>query len=164
MIGNRVKKSKVENGYFIFDQYQSDKNKDKKFVDEMYVYIENIYLKKIKKKAKDKKLEFIERERTRVEKSLGMHRGISKEIGDINKAVLLIIMTSVINGMLKFLEGLKIEWLSYTDIYTMFFIGNFIIILPILISVYKSNDSDKDTINNISLKVLDKLEKEINLN
>lgn len=146
----KSEKSRVDICKNIFDDYQIDTNEEKILIDELYEYIREVYMERLHKGNLN-----IEKEKIRINRSLGKYKAENKEKEDKLRAMVVsIYLTVIINIFLWFVK----------DIFKFGFAVTFSIVLLIIflyfmdIEIKKDKNEERDLVNKLSLIVLKDIE------
>lgn len=139
----------------IFYEYQKYNNEDKKLVASIYNEIKTDYEKLLRYGLLN-----INLERIRINKSLSRYKDTANKKNELNKLIFLLAITGMLNGLLKYFEatgkglGLPIgfEYIIYIGL-------NMYLLFSLIKEDIKYKSAEKDLVNNISLIVLDDIEK-----
>lgn len=152
---NEPNKTPIEIHKELFYEYQDSKCNERNLVEDLYNEIKIHY----EKQLADINLN-IHLERIRINKSLSKYNDTSNKRNEVNKAIGLVCLTMMFNVLLKFLEASEkvFGYISYAFgmvvvLYAMY---------DLVKDKNKSRSSEKDLVNNISLIVLDDIQKSIN--
>lgn len=146
----KSEKSRVDICKNIFDDYQIDTNEEKILIDELYEYIRNLYMERLNKGDLN-----IEKEKIRINRSLGRYKAENKEKEDKLRAMVVsIYLTVIINIFLWFIK----------DTFKFGFAVIFSIVLLIIFlyfmdrEIKKDKNEERDLVNKLSLIVLRDIE------
>ncbi len=146
----KSEKSRVDICKNIFDDYQIDTNEEKILIDELYEYIRNLYMERLNKGDLN-----IEKEKIRINRSLGKYKAENKEREDKLRAMVVsIYLTVSINVFLWFIKDIfKIEFVVIVSIVFLVLFLNYMDK-----QIKKDKNEERDLVNRLSLIVLKDIE------